>query len=76
MIKEVVEVGSLIDDGRAKERGSDDGGSSGDEWRGLDSLGREGSAAPGLCSDSGSGGWLIPGAEGSTGSGTPAVWDK
>ena len=31
LIKEVVEVGSLMEDGKAKESGSDEGGSSGEE---------------------------------------------
>ena len=39
LITEVVEVGSAIDEGREKERGSDAGGMRGEEWRGLPSLG-------------------------------------
>ena len=81
MRTEVVDVGSLIVAGRPKEgseRGIEAGGRRGEEWRGLASLGRGDGGmcppSPGLWRERGRG--ARPGAEGRTGSGTPAVWDK
>lgn len=75
----MVEVGSLIEDGKANDRGIEAGGSSGDVCRGLPSLGiGDGGMwedSPGLCRDRGRG-WEIPGAAGRTGRGTPAVWER
>ena len=69
LMSEVVDVGSLIVAGRPKE-GSERGM---EEVRGLPSRGRCGES-PGLCRDRGRG--PSPGAEGRTGRGTPAVWDR
>ena len=54
-----MEVGSLIEDGKANDRGIEAGGSRGDVWRGLPSLGMGDGGmwedSPGLWRDRGRG---------------------